>query len=198
MVTGLSKAWIGIDNTPSELTMGTGRKETVLYDHTVSTNINLTYSGSYGEYYQYITFPDYIAAVGDEHYDYIYAEYTFIGDAYGTPTDYNPSRTAYATAEVYYATSGNSGTQLTGTACYGISGSTFYFNRLSGKHRLITRMYGVYGTSTYVSPGTGTVVVNIYSVRYIITLKLNYGYTQSNAIYNNSNIQHHIRIVGVI
>ena len=198
MVTGLSKAWIGINNTPSELTMGTGRKETVLYDHTVNANINLTDSGGYDEYYQYINFPDYIAAVGDEHYDYIYAEYAFIGDAYGTPTDYNSSRTAYASVDVFYATSVNRKTGLAGAACHDIGGSTFYFNRLSGKNILITRGYGVYGTSTYMGPGTNIIDFDIHSKRYLITIKLNYGYTRSNAIYNNNNIQHRIRIVGVI
>lgn len=93
MVTGLSKAWIGINNTPSELNMGTGRKETVLYDHTVNANIDLTDNGGgYREYYQDINFPDYVAAVGDEQYNHIYAEYTFIGDAYGTPINYDSKK----------------------------------------------------------------------------------------------------------
>ena len=52
MVTGLSKAWIGINNAPNELNMGTGRKEVVLYDHTVAANINLT-AGNNDCYYQH-------------------------------------------------------------------------------------------------------------------------------------------------
>lgn len=173
--------------------MGTGRKETVLYDHTVNANINLSYSGSYDEYYQRITFPDYVAAVGGDHYDYIYAEYTFIGDAYGTPTDYNSYRQAYARADIIYAN-----TVLQRINYGNIGGSTFYFNKLSGKSTFITRGYGIYGTDTYTGFGTDIVDFNIYKAQYHIEVKFGYGYTQSNAIYNNNNIQHRVRIVGVI
>lgn len=193
MVTGLSKAWIGINNTANELTMGTGRKETVLYDHTVNANIDLKDSGGYDEYYQIISFPDYIAAVGDEHYDYIYTEYAFIGDAYGTPTDYNSSRKAYARADIIY-----SNTILQRINYSNIGGSTFYFNKLSGKSTLITRGYGIYGTNTYTGFGTGIIDFNIYKAKYLIEVKLTYGQTQSSWIQNNRNIQHRVRIVGVI
>ena len=193
MVTGLSKAWIGINNVPSELNMGTGRKETVLYDHTVNANIDLTDSGGADEYYQIISFPDYIAAVGDEHYDYIYTEYAFIGDAYGTPIDYNSYKHAYARADIIYAN-----TILQRINYSNIGGSTFYFNKLSGKSTLITRGYGIYGTNTYTGFGTGIVDFNIYAAQYHIEVKLGYGYTQSSWIHNNNNIQHRVRIVGVI
>lgn len=202
MVTGLSKAWIGINNAPSELNMGTGRKEAVLYDHTVALNINLEYSGSYGEYYQYIRFPNYTKAAGTEHYSYIYCEYTFIGDSVFTyPTDYNPNnRHAYATIRMEYDinTGFSNRTTLGRITKQNIGGTTFYFKELSGKEISIPRAYGTYGYDTTMSSGTGTRNFNIYNDQYYLRIRLDYGYTDSTAIYNNTNIQHRVRIVGVI
>lgn len=129
MVTGLSKAWIGINNAPNELNMGTGRKEVVLYDRTVAANINLT-AGKDDCYYQRIGFPEYTKAIGDEHYSYIYAEYTFIGDAYGIPESngYPPG----AGVSISY------GDKLA-MHVYDSPNfyDTFYFNRLSSKSILV-------------------------------------------------------------
>ena len=137
MVTGLSKAWIGINNAPSELNMGTGRKEVVLYDHTVAANINLT-AGRDDHYYQDIDFPKYTKAIRDVHYSYIYAEYTFIGDAYGTPESngYPPG----ASASISYG-----GELAMHVFDYSNIGDIFYFNQLSSRSVLITRRYVVYG-----------------------------------------------------
>lgn len=202
MVTGLSKAWIGINNTPSELNMGTGHKEVVLYDHTVALNINLEYSGSYGEYYQYIRFPNYTKAAGTEHYSYIYCEYTFIGDSVFTyPTDYNSNnRHAYANIRMEYDAdiSFSNKTTLGGIAKSNIGGTTFYFKELSGKEISITRAYGTYGYDTAMSNSTGTRNFNIYKDQYYLRIRLNYGYTDSTMIYNNQGVQHRVRIVGVI
>lgn len=196
MVTGLSKAWIGINNTPTELNMGTGRKEVVLYDHTVAANINLTAGNKNDCYYQNITFPDYTGAAGDEHYDYIYCEYTFIGDAHGIPSGngYAPE----ANSDISYrSTTGTRSFNLHRTTCPDIGGTTFYFNRLSGRTISIARRYGVYGDNTFES-GSYTGNFHIYLERYLITLSLYYNYTTNTTILNNQNIQHRLRIVGVI
>lgn len=202
MVTGLSKAWIGINNSPNELAAGNNRKEVVLYDHTVALNINLEYSGSYGEYYQYIKFPNYTKAAGMEHYSYIYCEYTFIGDSVFTyPTDYNPNnRHAYANIQMEYDTNTafSNRTTLGKIEKSNIGGTTFYFKELSGKVISITRAYGTYGYNTSMSSGTGTRNFNIYEDQYYLSIRLNYGYTDSTKIYNNQGVQHRVRIVGVI
>lgn len=196
MVTGLSKAWIGINNTPSELNMGTGRKEVVLYDHTVESNINLTYTGRDDSYYQNITFPDYTGAAGDEQYSYIYCEYTFIGDAHGIPT--GNINAPEANSDISYMSStGTRSFTLHRTTCHDIGGNIFYFNRLSGRTISIVRGYGVYGDNTYGS-GSYTGNFHIYLERYLITVSLNYNYTTNTTILNNQNIQHRVRIVGVI
>lgn len=189
MVTGISKAWIGINNAPNELTMGTGRKEVVLYDHTVAANINLT-AGNNDCYYQRIDFPKYTKAIGDEHYSYIYAEYIFIGDAYGIPKSngYPPG----ASASISYG----------GEVAMHVYNSpnfydTFYFNQLSSKSILVPRTYGVYGDNTY-EDGVYTLNFNIYEDQYPISVRLGYKYTLNTTIYNNTNIRHRVRIVGVI
>ena len=187
MVTGLSRAWIGINNTPNELNMGTGRKEVVLYNHTVAANINLA-AGS-DDYYQHIDFPKYTKAIGDEHYSYIYAEYTFIGDAYCISKN-NDSFSA--SVSISYG----------GSVAMPIFNSpdlynTFYFNQLSSKSVFVPRTYGVYGENTYVT-GKYTVNFNIYEDQYPISVSLGYRYMQNTTIYNNTNIRHRVRIVGVI
>ena len=166
--------------------MGTGRKEVVLYNHTVAANINLA-AGS-DDYYQHIDFPKYTKAIGDEHYSYIYAEYTFIGDAYGISN----SNTIGASASISYGGS---------VAMHKFNSpdlyNTFYFNQLSSKSVLVPRTYGVYGDNTYET-GKYTVNFNIYEGQYPISVKLGYKYMQNTTIYNNTNIRHRVRIVGVI
>lgn len=108
-------------------------------------------------------------------------------------------KTAYTGVEIYYNDTSVWPTNLHLFRYYNESGSSkLYFNKASSRTTLVARASGVYGDDTYTGPGSYIVDFDIYCKRYTIEVKFMYGYTENNTIYNNTNIRHRVRIVGVI
>lgn len=180
---------------------GSGQSEDVLYDNTVSANFNLMDMGQYGQYYQYIVFPQY-AAYSDTSklYTALKVYFTCSTDAYVTPDNYNAGKSAHFECKIQYDTSTaySNGTNLYYKYITIGETKTSIGNTISGTFSFIPRMVNVFGTNTYTSSGTGTVAFDIHTVsKYYIQVYFKYGYSLDSTVYNNTGAEWRIKIVGI-
>lgn len=199
MVTGSSKVWVGINDTATELCLSnTKPEEIVLYDETVSANLDFSH-GNDAIYYQTIDLPDY-SSITNNYYSRIYIEYNLTGDAYCTPKKYYSDTNPYMSAYVnWMPISGMGATRSTMIAFKEFTdtmNTKFFFSELSNKRMLLVRSNGMYGETTYYDvSSTDEFGINLANRMSII---ITYYKTGNTTVYNNNNIQHRVRIVGVI
>lgn len=194
--------WAGVNNTATELSVGgSGQSEDILYDNTVSARFSLMDMGQYGQYYQYIVFPQYTAySDTSKLYTGMKVYFTCSTDAYVKPQNYNAGKVAHFECKIQYdtTTSYSNGTNL--YYLYNTIGSTKtnIGSAISGTYTFVPRKTNVFGINTYTSSGTGTTEFNIHTTsNYYIQVYFKYGYSLDDTIYNNTGAEWRIKIVGI-